>query len=213
MAQLNRAEFAIPVVRWLLGLQALASGLNWWIKMLPFPSLGEPVTEPVKHEILRALVESGWMFTGAKGLEILLGLALIFNRHAVLALVVSFPVMLMTFLLDFFPFACKIAPFLAGDVSGAVFFKSFLDMLYFGGGVIVMQGYLMTEYFGDYRSIFAVKPGGAAARWSGMLEATWLKTALRWLSYTVGATSTLWILGMATGLIKWSSLALLAPPH
>jgi hypothetical protein len=131
----------------------------------------------------------------------------------VLALVISFPVMLMTFLLDFFPFVGKIAPFLDGEVSGLVFFKSFLDMLYFGGGVIVMQGYLMTEYFSDYRSIFSVKPGGAPAGWSAVLESRAFKTTLRWLSYTVGATSTLWILGMASGLIKWSSLALLAPPH
>lgn len=210
---LNDAKIAVPAMRWFLGVQSLASGINWWIKILPFPNIDEPVTGPVKHEILRVLIESGWMFSTAKVLEILLGLALILNRHAVLMLVLSFPVILMTFLLDLFPFLGNIAPFLGGRQSGAAFFHSFLDMLYFGAGVFVMQAYLMTEYFGDYRTLFTVRPGGAPARWAGLFEADALKTALRWLSWTVGASSTLWVIAMATGLLPWSSLAVLAPPR
>lgn len=210
---LNDRNFAIAAIRLLLGAQSLASGLNWWVKILPFPSIGEAVDGPVKHEILRVLVESGWMFTSAKAIEVLLGLALILNRHAVLALVIAFPIMLMTFLLDLFPFLNIVGPFLAGEVAFAVFRASLLDMLFFGAGVFVMQAYLMSEYFSDYRQLFAVKPGGAAPGWSRVFEARWLRWALRWLSYTVGALSTLWILGMACGLIPWSSLAILAPPR
>lgn len=210
---LNDRDFATTAVRWLLGIQSLLSGVNWWFKILPFPNIDEAVDGPVKHEILRTMVESGWMFTTTKALEVLLGLALIFNRHAVLVLVLSFPIILMTFLLDLFPFLGNIPGFLSGDVNGPTLWASFLDMLYLGAGVFVMQGYLMSEYFGDYRSIFAVKPGGAAAGWSSVFEAGWLKFTLRWLSYTVGATSTLWVIGMATGLIEWSSLAILAPPR
>lgn len=213
IGDLNSSKIAIPAMRWLLGIQSLASGINWWVKILPFPNMNEPITGPVKHEILRVLVESGWMFSTAKVLEILLGLALILNRHAVLALVLSFPVMLMTFLLDLFPFLHNVRPFLGGELSGAAFFASFLDMLYFGAGVFVMQAYLMTEYFGDYRSLFAVKPGGAPARWAALFEAPALKTTLRWLGYTVGASSTLWVIAMAAGLVPWSSLAVLAPPR
>jgi hypothetical protein len=210
---LNKPNVAIPVVRWLLGIQSLASGINWWFKILPFPNMHEHITGPVKHEILRVLIESGWMFSTAKMLEILLGLALIFNRHAVLALVLSFPVILMTFLLDLFPFLTNIAVFLAGDLSGRVLFSSFLDMLYFGAGVFVMQSYLMSEYFRDYRPLFAVKPGGEAPAWSGLMEARGLKLVLRWLSFTVGATSTLWVVGMALRVLPWTSLTVLAPPH
>jgi len=211
--QVNQSRIAIAAIRWLLGIQSLASGINWWVKILPFPNMHEQITGPVKHEILRVLIESGWMFSTAKTLEILLGLALIFNRHAVLMLVLSFPVMLMTFLLDLFPFLGNIAPFLGGELSGSSLFASFLDMLYFGAGVFVMQAYLMTEYFGDYRSIFSVKPGGTPASWANLFESPALKTTLRWLSYTVGASSTLWVVAMAIGLVPWSSLAVLAPPR
>jgi hypothetical protein len=210
--RLNDRGFAITAVRILLGVQSLISGLNWWVKMLPFPNIAEPVTGPVKHEILRVMVESGWMFTTTKALEIVLGLALLLNRHAVLAMVLAFPIMLMTFLLDLFPMFGAIGPFVAGEVSGAAMWARVLDMLFFGAGVFVMQAYLMSEWFGDYRSLFAVKPGGPAAGWSRVFEAGWLKLTLRWLSYTVGAISTVWIVGMAIGVIPWSSLAVLAPP-
>ncbi|MCW3838330.1 hypothetical protein ACFQ1E_19985 [Sphingomonas canadensis] len=210
---LNDRRFAIAAVRWLLGVQSFISGINWWVKLLPFPNIAEPVAGPVKHEILRTMVESGWMFTATKGIEILLGLALILNRHVLLMLVLSFPVMLMTFLLDFFPFAGKLGGFVTGSVAPGAMWASTLDMLYFGAGVFVMQAYLMSEYFDRYRPMFAVRPDGDAPAWAGFFEAGWLKLALRWLSYTVGATSTLWIVGMAIGLIPWSSLAVLAPPR
>lgn len=210
---LNDRNFALVAVRWLLGIQALASGLNWWIKILPFPNMYEAMDGPVKHQILLTLVESGWMFTTAKALEVILGICLLLNRHAVLALVLSFPIMLMTFLLDLFPFMGNIMPFLAGDVSGPAMWASFLDMLFFGAGVFVMQAYLMAEYFDDYRQMFTVTPGGDPAAWSNALDANWIKTGLRWLSYTVGAFSTIWAIGMILGVIEWSSLAMLAPPR
>lgn len=210
---LNDRSFAVVAVRWLLGIQSLASGINWWLKILPFPNIAEPITGPVKHEILRTMTESGWMFGTAKALEILLGLALIFNRHAVLMLVASFPIMLMTFLLDLFPFLGNLAPFASGQLPGAALWASFLDMLFFGAGVFVMQAYLMTEYFDHYRPMFAPRPHGEPARWADIFEAPALRLALRWLAYTIGGASTLWVIGMVTGLIPWSSLALLAPPR
>lgn len=210
---LNDRGFALVAVRWLLGVQSLLSGINWWIKILPFPNMHEQISGPVKHEILRVLIESGWMFSTAKVLEILLGLALIFNRHAVLMLVLSFPVIMMTFLLDLFPFLGNVAPFLAGTLPGPVLWASFLDMLFFGAGVFVMQAYLMSEYFGDYRRLFVARPDGEPAVWAAIFEAGWLKSALRWLSYMVGALSTVWVVLMATHLVDWSSLALLAPPR
>lgn len=210
---LNDREFAVTAVRWLLGIQSLGSGINWWIKILPFPNMHEQIEGPVKHEILRVLIESGWMFSTAKVLEIALGLALIFNRYAVLMLVLSFPVIVMTFLLDLFPFLNNIGPFLSGSVDGPTLWASFLDMLFFGAGVFVMQVYLMSEYFGDYRQLFTVRPGGEAPGWASVFESGPVKCVFRWLSYTVGAISTLWVIGMALRVIPWSSLALLAPPH
>lgn len=211
--KLNDRDFAIVAVRWLLGLQSLGSGINWWVKILPFPNMHEQIDGPVKHEILRVLIESNWMFSTAKVLEILLGLALIFNRHAVLMLVLSFPVIVMTFLLDLFPFLGNIGAFLGGSADLPTLWASFLDMLFFGAGVFVMQAYLMSEYFADYRQMFVALPSGKPAAWSAIFEAAAVKGALRWLSYTVGAISTLWAIGMILHVIPWSSLALLAPPH
>lgn len=209
----NDREFAIVATRWFLGVQSLLSGVNWWFKILPFPNINEVIEGPIKHEILATMIDSGWMFSSAKAIEILLGLALILNRHAVLMLVVAFPVMLMTFLLDLFPFIGNIGAFITSEASGAVLWHSFLDMLYFGAGVFFMQAYLMSEYFADYRKLFVASPGGEAAAWSAIFEADWLKFSLRWLSYTVGATSTIWALLMALGIVEWSSLAILAPPR
>lgn len=205
----NDRDWAIVAVRWLLGVQCLLSGLNWWFKILPFPNIHEDLSGPIKHQILATMIESGWMFSSAKAIEILFGLALILNRHAVLMMVIGFPVMLMTFLLDLFPFLGHVA----AGAPMPVLWHSFLDMLYFGAGVFVMQAYLMAEWFGDYRSLFVVRPGGAAAGWSGVLEAGWLKLVLRWLAYVVGGSSTVWAVLMALGLVPWSSLAVLAPPH
>ena len=210
---LNDREFAIVVARWFLGVQSLCSGFNWWIKILPFPNMHDHITGPVKHEILKTMIDSGWMFSSAKVIEIALGLALIFNRHAVLMLVISFPVMLMTFLLDLFPFLANIPPFISGGVDLPTMWASFLDMLYFGAGVIAMQAYLMSEYFDDYRQLFVVRPAGQPAGWSRIFEARATRITLRWLSYTVGVSSTLWVVGMVLHLIPWSSLAVMAPPH
>jgi hypothetical protein len=213
MLNLNNRAVAVIVVRWLLGVQCLLSGLNWWVKILPFPNISEPLTGPVKHEILRAMVDSGWMFTTTKALEVALGIALILNRHAVLLLVLSFPIILMTFLVDLFPFTATVGPFLQGTVAAGVIWARFLDMLFFGAGVFVMQAYLMCEYFDDYRSLFALRPGGRAAAWSSVFAAGWLRSVLRWLSFTIGALSTLWIVAMVIRLVKWSSLAVLAVPR
>lgn len=199
------------IVALLLAIQSILSGLNWWIKLLPFPHVGEVMDGPTKHEIVRTMIETGWMFPSAKVIEIALGLALLFNRHVVLALVIAFPVMLMTFLLDLLPFLGQIGPFLAGDLPLATLWTGFLDMLFFGAGIFVMQAYLMSVYFDDYRRLFVVTPSGEPAAWSAVFGARWLRTMLCWLSCSVGALSTLWIVGLASGLIPWDSLRILAP--
>ena len=97
---LNDREFAVTAVRWLLGIQSLGSGINWWIKILPFPNMHEHIEGPVKHEILRVLIESGWMFSTAKVLEIIGGACLVFNRFVPLGLVLLMPVTVNIFLVN-----------------------------------------------------------------------------------------------------------------
>lgn len=209
---INDRQNAITAVRLLLGVQCVLSGLNWWVQILPFPNMHVELTGPAKHEILTAMIDSGWMFTSAKVIEIAVGLALLFNRYAILLLVIAFPILFMTFILDFTLLLKAIPQWIGGEMSGRNFFAAILDMLYFGAGVWLMQCYLMCEWFSDYRQLFAVKPGGAPAGWSKIFESRGLAVFLRWGAYLIGGSSTLWLIGMLNQwLIPWSSLALLAP--
>lgn len=144
---------SVPTVRLLLGIQCLLSGLNWWYKVLPFPNLFDPPGMPVKSAIVGAMIQSGWMFTAAKTIEVLLGLALVLNRFVPLMLVASFPVIFMTFMLD-----ALIGPTITAWWHGAVpiqnVWAKLLDATFFGGAVIVMQVYLMLMYFDAYRPMF-----------------------------------------------------------
>ena len=152
---------SVPAVRWLLGIQCLLSGLNWWFKVLPFPNLFDPPGMPVKSAIVGVMIQSGWMFTAAKAIEVLLGLSLVFNRFVPLMLVVSFPVIFMTFILD-----ALIGPTVLAWLQGTAPIQhvgaKLLDATFFGGAVIVMQVYLMLTPFDAYRPLFAPK---AAPSW------------------------------------------------
>jgi len=201
---------SVVIVRWVLGVQCLLSGLNWWFKILPFPNMFDPTGLPMKHQIVATMIDTGWMFTVAKLIEILVGLALITNRFAVLMLVVAFPILMMTFVLDAIPFGRAVMGALAGQVTGHNLWASFLDMVFFGGAVFLMQGHLMLEWFGNYRPLFATRPGAPVTglHWS----CPRLMGAVRWGSILIGGISTLWIIGMVSQwLIPWSSLAVLAP--
>jgi len=143
-------------VRWLLGIQCLLSGLNWWFKVLPFPNMFDPPDMPVKAEIVRSMLDTGWMFTAAKAIEVALGLALLANRFVPLMLVVSFPVIFMTFTLDanFIP---ALFAWWNGTAPFDPFARKFLDMVYFGGACIVMQVFLMLMYFDVYRPMLSAR--------------------------------------------------------
>lgn len=205
---LNR-EQSVVLVRWILGVQCLAGGINWWFRILPFPNMFDPAGMPMKHEIVATMIATGWMFTAAKAIEILVGLALMTNRYAVLMLVVAFPVLMMTFVLDAVPFGHAIGAALAGEMTGRNLWASFLDMIFFGGAVFLMQGYLMLEWFAHYRHLLVKTPDGTPpAGWS----CPRLMAVLRWGSLLIGGASTIWIVGMiGQWLIPWRSLAVLAP--
>ena len=196
----------VLIVRWLLGVQCLLSGLNWWFGFLPFPHVFDPPGMPMKSAIVGAMISSGWMFTLAKVIEVATGVALIFNRHAVVMLVVAFPILLMTFLIDAIPFFGM----LARTVPHTSLWHGFLDMVYFGGGVFLMQGYLMLVWFQHYRPMFARRPGEDAPL---DLANRWLEPALAWPALVIGGSSTVWIFGMVCQwAIPWASLAILAQP-
>ena len=67
-AQLHR--WIIVAVHVLLGVQYVLGGLNWWVKLFPFPNLFDTPTGPGKHAVLDAMIATGWMFTSAKIVEL-----------------------------------------------------------------------------------------------------------------------------------------------
>lgn len=154
---------SVVAVRWLLGLQCLMSGINWWVKILPFPNIFDPPGMPVKTPIVGTMIESGWMFDAAKGIEVALGLALLFNRFVPLMLVVSMPVILMTFLVDALIWGAVVAWF-QGQVAFGYLAAKLLDLTFFGGAVLVMQIFLILSYFDHYRPML-VRRATPQTRW------------------------------------------------
>jgi hypothetical protein len=147
---------SVVAVRWLLGIQYLIDGLNFWYKMLPFPNIHDPPGMPMKAAVVGAMIATGWMFHLAKALEVLTGLALLSNRFVPLMLAVSAPVAISTFLLDAF-FLHLVVEWLAGRTAFATAWAGFLDMIFFGGALLLMQVYLMLAYLHHYQPMLAAR--------------------------------------------------------
>ena len=145
---------SVIAVRYLLGAQYLVSGLAWWIPMLPFPNVWNWADFPQKHPVAGEMIATGWMYHLAKAIEVLTGLALLSNVFVPLMLVVSFSIALSTFLLDAM-IGRTAADWFGGRVSFGVLRAKILDMIYFGGAVLAMQGYLMLAYLHVYRPMLA----------------------------------------------------------
>lgn len=217
--RINR--FLVIAVLVLLGVQYVLGGLNWWVKLFPFPNFFDEPAGPGKHAVLDAMIATGWMFTAAKIVELLTGLALLARRFVPLMLVMSFPVALTTFVIDAL-IAGDFMAWLAGEVSGAFMWSRVMDLIFFGGAVLAMQAYLMLAWFPYLRPLLEPRAGffeqlsadreGWTPQGAGGL-ATTLFTALGVVALVLGVLSTGWLIGMiGEWLIPWSSLALTAPP-
>ena len=144
------------LIRYLLGVQYVLSGFNWWVKVLPFPSLSDPPAPAYKHEIVGAMIHSGWMFGATKAIEFITGAALLANIFVPLMLVVSFPVAFITFILDALIFT-SVSGWLMGTVTNEVMLAKVWDAYFLGGMLIVMQAYLMFAYLEHYRPMLAAR--------------------------------------------------------
>jgi uncharacterized membrane protein YphA (DoxX/SURF4 family) len=224
---MTQAQYArwVTIVRWLLGLQFLLSGLNWFVKMLPYPNMFDDRSIPLKYKVVEHMIATGWMFQLAKCIEVLTGLALVSNRYVPLLLAASMSVTLTTFLMDVWNWA-PLTDWIAGtgSLEGAV--KYLLDALYFGGAVLLMQGFLMLSYLPAFAPMlrarvepqapFATREFNAAGSVSargghGMRRFMIMLLVLALLS---GVTSTGWLIGMVKQwLIPWSSFAIFLQPR
>ncbi len=150
-----RKKFVVTV-RLLLGAQYFLSGLNWWVKILPFPSMSDPRTGPYKYEIARVMIETGWMFGLTKMIELATGLSLLLNVFAPLMLVASMSVAVTTFLMDAFIWQ-YISGWFVGTVTTELVVAKILDAIFFGGVVLAMQVYLMIAYLPYYKPMLVLK--------------------------------------------------------
>lgn len=79
----------VHAVRLLFGANFVLNGINWWWKILPYPTVGDPPGGP---PFVQAMIETGFLFGGIKLVEVVTGTAFIANRFVPLALAVAFPV-------------------------------------------------------------------------------------------------------------------------
>jgi hypothetical protein len=149
-------QISFTIVRWLLGVQYLMSGINWWYKILPFPSIHDGAGAPMKHQVVGAMIASGWMFGMSKSIEVATGLSLVLNRFVPLMLVVSMAIAVTTFFLDAF-IGHAITGWIAGTVSTHWLIGYVLDLIYWGGAVLAMQAYLALGYLHLYRPMLAAR--------------------------------------------------------
>ena len=205
----------MTAVRYLLGAQYLVSGLGWWIQMLPFPNVYNWSHFPQKHPVAGAMIETGWMYHMAKGIEVLTGLSLLSDLFVPLMLVVSMSVAVTTFMLDAW-IGETVIDWFAGRASLAALWHKVLDLIYFGGCVLAMQGYLMIAYLDHYRPMLARKARLIALdplQSDGAGVGRVLLTVYAVVALFLGVTSTFWMIGLINHwAVPWSSLAILAPP-
>lgn len=124
------------VARLLLAFIFILNGLNWWWKVLPYPSASDP---PLGHTppFVQAMIDTGFMFAGIKVAELVIGLMLLVNRWVPLALIVAFPVSVGIWSVDFF--------LIAGSLRAQVF----------GWSVLALNTYLLLAYLRYFAPILA----------------------------------------------------------
>lgn len=124
----------VHAVRVLFGINFLLNGINWWWKILPYPTIGDPPGGP---PFVQAMIDTGFLFDGIKLVEVVTGVAILVNRYVPLALAVAFPVTVAAWAVDI--------GLLGQSVRAQVM----------GWSVLTMNAFLMLAYFPAYRSMFA----------------------------------------------------------
>ena len=133
----------VHAVRLLFGLNFLLNGINWWWKILPYPTIGDPPGGP---PFVQAMIETGFLFGGIKVIEAVTAVAILANRFVPLALVVALPVTIAAWAVD--------VGLLGHSLRAQVM----------GWAVLAMNGFLMLAYFEAYRSVLAIR--AAPRDWS-----------------------------------------------
>lgn len=134
-----------------MGIIYTLNGLNWWFKIItPYPSISDFVHMPPPPDVVGALIASGVMFHMVKAIELMTGLALLFNLLTPLMLVAVLPITISVFIVD-------------------VFFIAHLRGMVMGIGSLLLNVYLLLVHLDHYRTMLVIRaadgappsPGGA----------------------------------------------------
>jgi uncharacterized membrane protein YphA (DoxX/SURF4 family) len=166
----------ILLVRYLLGLDYLINGFNWFHKIItPYPSTSDFIAFHPPPDIVGALIENGVLFPLAKAIELLTGVALLSDLFVPLALVLAMTVTVPVFIVD--------------TLNGHPHLRAIL----MGTGALTMNLFLLGSYFGHYRSMLVVRGHASLDPRDGMEDR--MASALRPLMPGLGVVSAL--LGLA----------------
>ncbi len=137
----------VHAVRVLFGFNFLLNGINWWWKILPYPTMGDP---PGGDPFVQAMIDTGFLFDGIKLVEVVTGAAILANRYVPLALAAAFPVTVAAWAVDI--------GLLGHSLRAQVM----------GWAVLSMNGFLMLAYLDCFRPMLVGRaapnaPGGPPA--------------------------------------------------
>jgi hypothetical protein len=137
------SEKIFHAVRILFGLNFLLNGINWWWKILPYPTIGD---RPGGPPFVQAMIATGFLFGCIKAVEVVTGVAILANRFVPLALAVALPVTLAAWAVDI--------GLLGHSLRAQVM----------GWAVLSMNGFLMLAYIEAYRPMLLGK-SAPGQRW------------------------------------------------
>src|SRR5262245_44713279 len=147
--------------RLLLAFEYVLNGLNWWWKVLPYPSAADPPL-PQTPAFVQAMIDTGFMFSGTKAVEVVTGLMLLANLWVPLALVVAFPVTVGIWSVDFF------------------LISSSLRAQLLGWSVLTLNSYLLFAYIGHFRPMLVARATPWVAESDGAGTMSSVDGALGW---------------------------------
>lgn len=178
-------ERLTQVARLLLAFEYILNGVNWWWKVLPYPSVSDPPLGPTPP-FVQAMIDTGFMFAGTKAVEVVTGTMLLANRWVPLALVVAFPVTVGIWSVDFF------------------LIPHSLRAQLLGWSVLTLNAYLLFAYIRYFlpmltahTSPFGTEPGGVEPQAaSALASARPVLMVLGIVAVALGGVTSVWLIIM-----------------
>jgi hypothetical protein len=139
--------------RVIFGFILFANGLNWWWKILPYPSMHDHANHELTHTppFVQAMLNTGFMFDFVRIIEVTAGMGLLVNCWTPLLLVLVFPLSLGIWAVDVF--------LIAASLRASVM----------GWAVLLLNGFLLVSYLDLYIPMLA-RTAVPGSFWRGQIR-------------------------------------------